>query len=302
MMYTINNIFFLFSNWYSGATLLTLLLDRHPEIVSNGEGFPFFPDNNYPACSCGNILQECDLYRYAGNHMWDGKYFNKHLFLREPNIKLPNIINKLAMSPRIPGYFRHYIMSMSKEYAKKISEFSKAHLLFMERAKEFAGARIYLDATKSLRRAEIFLSTTAEPIYAYLLVKDCRSFCFSALRFRKWDVSHAGIAAQEWLNYIRFSRRLAKNYSNLNLQIIRYEDLCSSPLTTLNDIYSDLAVSPQKEVYHENHIHHLLGNKMRMKFDGQIKFRDQWRTELDKDTKRKIIRIAGDQMSELGYI
>ncbi len=301
-MYTIKNIFFLFSNWYSGATLLTLLLDSHPEIVSNGEGFPFFPDNNYPICSCGNILQECDFYRYAGNHMWNGQCFNKYLFLREPYIKHHRFINKLAMSPRIHKYLRHYVMSLSKDYTKKIYEFSKAHLLFMERAKEFAGASIYLDATKSLRRAEILLSTTNEPIYAYLLVKDCRSFCYSALRIRKRDVNHAGIAAREWLKYIRFSKRLAKNYPNLNLQIIRYEDLCSSPLTILNDIYSDLGVSPRKEVYPENHTHHMLGNKMRMKFNGQVKFRDQWRTELDADTKRKIIRIAGDQMSELGYI
>ena len=90
---------FLLSSWYSGATMLTMLLDRHPAVVSNGEAFPYNPRDRRHVCSCGKRLHECEFYRYAAAHMLD----NPKLFLQEPLLDLPSPLRRLAMSPRFAG-------------------------------------------------------------------------------------------------------------------------------------------------------------------------------------------------------
>ena len=46
---------FILANWYSGATLLALLVNRHTVIECNGETFPFSPrDLKDRDCTCGS--------------------------------------------------------------------------------------------------------------------------------------------------------------------------------------------------------------------------------------------------------
>lgn len=297
-----NQTAFLLSSWYSGATLLTLLLDFHPEIVSNGEAFPFDSKHQYPVCSCGKSLQECRFYRYAAGHMWNGQRYHPDLFLREPNLEFSGLVQRFSMSPRFSGPLRHTIMGFSKKYRRKIDEFSRAHMLFMDRAADFSGAAVYLDATKSLPRSEILLRRIQGRKHLWLLVRDCRGFCNSVLRVRQWPVGNIPLAVREWLNYIRFSKRLAKKYPEANFRILRYEDLCASPLTVLNELFSELGVSSRQSIYGDNHTPHLLGNKMRMAFDGKIELKEHWRTALDEKTKAEIMKLAHEQMAELGYV
>lgn len=77
----------LLANSYSGATLLTLLLDRHSRIVSNGESM--FVSDRDPTrwdCTCGEDIDRCEFYRATARHMRlpDDAGWDKRLFVRVP--------------------------------------------------------------------------------------------------------------------------------------------------------------------------------------------------------------------------
>lgn len=291
---------FLLSSWYSGATMLTMLLDRHPAVVSNGEAFPYNPRDRRHVCSCGKHLHECEFYRYAAAHMLD----DPKLFLREPLLDLPSPLRRLAMSPRFAGRVRDHVMALSSEYRSQLDAFQRAHILFMRRALEYSGADIYVDGTKSLRRAEILLPHLDGKVHLWLLVKDCRGYCASMLR-KRYPKNKVAIPVQEWLDYIRFSERLARAAPAAVFRIVRYEDLCRHPSRVLDVLFSDLGLGYDERMDTTDYSAHLLGNRIRTTFDGRIEsveVRERWRHELDSKTQEEIVCLAGTKMAELGYV
>lgn len=294
---------FLLSNWYSGATLATMLLDQHPDIVSNGEAFPFRKQFPLPVCSCGAPLTRCEFYRFAAAHMRNGGDYDPVLFTRDPNSRLPPLVERLANSARLAGPLRDRILTLSRRYRGGIDEFFEAHRVFMERALLYSGSKIYIDATKSLARTDLLLKKAAtSSSIVWLLVRDCRGFCLSTLRNRSWPVLRVPRAARAWLAYIRRASRLAGKHPAVRFRILRYEDLCRSPLPFLNHLYSQLGLSRRDEVWSADHTPHILGNRMRLTFDGKVQLREEWRTQLDDTTQGRIIRIAGREMERLGYL
>lgn len=293
---------FLLSGWYSGTTLLTLLLDRHPEIVSNGEGFPFTGDFQAYECTCGSQLRDCCFYRMVASHLYRGEEYDRSLFLRSPVFDLMVPVGALAGTPRFPGRLRHALLSLHPRYHAITRRFAEAHEEFMNGALEYTGARVYLDGTKSLRRADILMQHVRCKRRLWLLIKDCRGYCATALRVRNWRQEKAVIAAKEWLEYIRLSRRLASSYPDAPFRILRYEDLCADPETFLRALVSELGLDPQYDWRRQQRIPHLLGNKMRMNFDGTIKLDERWKKELEPATQAAVIRVAGKAMEEFGYV
>ena len=292
----------LLSGWYSGATLLTLLLDRHPAIVSNGEGFPFSGDFQAFVCTCGSELRDCDFYRNVAGHMYRGTEFDRHLFLRSPDYERLGPLGRLADTPRFPGRLRHALLSLHPGYRAMTAEFVAAHEEFMNRALARTDSSVYLDGTKSLRRADILLQHARREPRIWLLVKDCRGYCATVLRVRKWPQHKATIAAEEWLEYIRLARRLAAAHSDVPFRILRYEDLCADPAAFLNDLVSELGLNPSYDWGHQLRTPHVLGNKMRTDFNGTIEQDERWRRELEPATQLAVVRVARKTMEEFGYV
>ena len=96
---------FLLANWYSGATLLSLLLDSHPEIVSNGE--IYYNVREVVDCSCGTVATECAFYRAAAAHMWDSDRWDPSLFRATPLVRQTGVVGKILTSQRLAGKWRN---------------------------------------------------------------------------------------------------------------------------------------------------------------------------------------------------
>jgi hypothetical protein len=294
---------FLLSSWYSGATLLTLLLDRHPQIVSNGEGFPFTEDFQDFDCSCGQLLHGCEFYRFSAKHMLRESNYDPELFIRSPTYrKLPTLLRRLACTDRFPGPLRQRLLSVVPEYRKTTEYFVSAHLEFMDRALSYSGATVYLDGTKSLQRADLLLRHLAGNKHIWLLVKDCRGYCATVLRTGRLSRERVAEAAKEWKKYLWLAKRLAARYPEAKFRLIRYEDLCREPSSILGSLLESLGVSPDYDWTTVTRTPHVLGNKMRKSFNGEIRLSERWRDELDTNTEQAVIREAGDQMREHGYI
>jgi hypothetical protein len=113
------------------------------------------------------------------------------------------------------------------------------------------------------------------------------------------------MAVQDWLDYIRFAERLARTQPAAAFRIVRYEDLCRCPSMVLHSLLSDLGLGYDESTRTADHSPHLLGNRIRMTFDGRsesVEVRERWRHELDSKTQEEIIRLAGHRMAELGYL
>jgi hypothetical protein len=298
----VQELVFLLSSWYSGTTLLTLLLDRHPDIVSNGEGFPFSGDFQGYDCTCGYELRDCDFYRMAASHMDRGEEYDRRLFLRSPVYDLSTPLSLLADTPHLPGRLRHALLSLHPRYRSITREFAEAHELFMNRALEYSNARVYLDGTKSLRRADILLQRARRNGRIWLLIKDCRGYCATVLRVRNWPQDKAVLAAKEWLEYIRLAKRLAASYPEVPFRILRYEDLCADPAGFLHDLVSELGLDPHYDWHSQARTPHVLGNKMRKGFDGTIRLDERWRSELEPAAQTAVVQVARRVMEEFGYV
>jgi len=281
---------------------MTMLLDRHPAIVSNGEAFPFsVDDRDTYICSCGKAIDSCNFYRNVAAHLWCGDHFDSALFVREPTLRLSSPLKRLALSTRLSGRLRDSIFATIPEYRRATRAFVGAHVAFMKKATEWTGAQVYLDATKSIRRAELLLGETGHRPHLWLLVRDCRGFCWSALRNWRLSPDHVGRVARQWVEYNECAERLARK-TGVTLEIVRYDSLCANPIATLRRLVEGLGVASADNSFdNTGQVHHVLGNRLRMSFDGTIKPDTEWREGFDHDALARIRAVAGRTMSRLGF-
>ena len=94
------DLVFLFSNWYSGATLFSFILNNHSQLVCNGEALPFryetTGDDNY-TCSCGSQIKKCDFFSNAASVFLDEKGQWSDDFSILPNIVKNKKLNGLLL-------------------------------------------------------------------------------------------------------------------------------------------------------------------------------------------------------------
>lgn len=296
----------LLSNWYSGATLTSILLDAHPEIICNGETFPFAEtDMRRHLCSCGEYIDQCEFFKKT-LEIDEGKNFpenwNYKRYVVNPLFSKNKYLNKFLASPVRDSNLRRWFEKRSK-VNQKISIFYDAQVNFMEKAKEFSGAKIYLDGTKSIRRAQIFAKYSKnQNIKLIHLVRDGRAFCNSYRKNKKIDEGKIEIAAKEWNEYISLVEKLKLNYSNLDIIDVRYEDLCRNFKSTYKYIEQFLGVCQIDHSHLEKDKSHILGNRMRKDFDFSIKEDISWKNELSEETIKNISEKMKSNLIKYNYI
>ena len=294
----------LLANSYSGATLLTLLLNRHSQIVSNGEAmFIDERDETHYECTCGKYLEDCDFYRATAGHMRlpDGSGWDRQLFMRVPRFSSSGLVQGVLRSARYVSAARDRLMNIIPAYRDIRDRFLQAQLKFFANARGFAGVPIYLDGTKSLRRAQLFAADGRCEMKVVFLIRDGRGFCASYLKNTQPPPSLTE-SAQRWLAHIVRVDRFAKGFPSIPLLTVRYEDLCRSTEETIRTIcqfveipYENLAVGRMKEA-------HILGNRMRKTFSGTIVEDVSWKQKLDQTSQRRLTSIMKRQLERFGYL
>lgn len=297
---------FMFSNLYSGATLFAILLNNHKEITCNGETFPLRPnDIDIYRCSCGNELRSCEFYKEVAAHM----LFNeKHPEMIETFSVLPKfsrvkIVDKWLKSYNYLPKVRDAALRITPNYRKKNNCFAKNHQLFYEKCCNREGTKIYVDGTKSMRRAEIITGKTRSSNKIIYLIRDGRGFCYSYLKHSKIQKEKIERAAEAWCEHIRIVDIFRKRYPEINILIVRYEDLCRNIVRTFQNICEFLELkSHEISIGDIEKEHHILGNVMRKKFDGKIVEDLSWKKNLTREEKKKAEIIMGENLTRFGYL
>jgi hypothetical protein len=294
---------FIFSNWYSGATLLSILLDNQKDIVCNGETFPF-ADNEIElyTCSCGKPLIQCDFYRNACSHMFDEPEgcWQKNSLLILPQMSRVPLLNNWLNSYNHFYWLRDFFLKVVPPYNVLIERFLNNHINFYQKSCMINGKTFYVDGTKSIRRIELFRLHKRTLLRGIYLVRDGRAFCFSYVKNSK-PKKTLSQAAYVWKKYNADVRTFQKRYPEIPILTIRYEDLCHEIESTMKSIISFFGLRSENYQYQEKEFH-MLGNKMRKSFDGKILEDLRWKEAFSSHEASTITSIMEEDLQYYGYI
>jgi hypothetical protein len=282
--------------------LLTILLDRHSQIVSNGEAM-FLGDRDPTrwVCTCGKDIEACEFYRATASHMRlpDDSGWDRQLFVRVPRFSRSALLQGLLRSARYVSAARDRLIDYVPAYRDVRERYLEAQLQFFANARRFAGAPIYLDGTKSLRRAQLFAADGRCDMKVVYLIRDGRGFCASYLKNSRPSLSEA---ARSWLGYIVRMDRFAKAFPSLPLLTVRYEDLCRSTDETMRAICRFLEIPYESLGAATTKAAHILGNRMRTTFTGAIVEDTSWKQKLDHDSQSKLTSMMRRPLERFGYL
>lgn len=288
---------------YSGATLFSIILDRHSRIACGGEIFPF--SRNSPAqCSCGKRHVECEYYREVAAHMLndDKLSFNRDLFIHTPRYNrhpFPQRILSAGWSHRRWYALRRAVLRTIPSVQRTEEEFVAAQARFVANCLQWKDAAVYVDGTKAFPRAELLAQSGKFQMRTIHLIRDGRAFCNSYIKNQKLGPRGAAKAARIWMKHVRETRMLHQLFPQIPSLQVRYEDVCRDFTKTMQAVCEFLGV-PWEEGFQKraDAPSHVRGNRMRDKFDGTIREDLSWREQLG---TAEIARLNAKMQSELRY-
>ncbi len=296
---------FMLANWYSGATLLAILLNNHRNISCNGE-VPPFKNNNVDdlVCSCNEKLNECLHYKNVGEGLMipNTNTWDRRIFQTLPDISQVNLINKYLTQFSYTPIIRDSIIKYFPLFYSRVNYFMEKQKIFIDNTLQYDKTSIYIDGTKSIRRAEMFIkySDTTKLIH---LIRDGRGFCSSYIKNQPKPGNTLDIASRQWNDYIRLVDKLSQRYPKINILTVKYENLCANIEVTLNKICDFIDLPHDQNILDFNHKqYHILGNRMKGKFDGIVKEDLSWKSKLNEDQVNKITRMMFKNMKRFNYI
>lgn len=302
---------FLVATSYSGSTLLSMLMNAHPQIASIGEldnsiGLLFKSGkfNKYD-CSCGVDIKKCEFWKEVKNRCY-GKNIELDLydFKTRLDCKLGNNINRVLFG--VPGKYafmqklRDSILWQIPHYKKMIDSAMHRQLGIAQAVLEVTSKKIFFDASKNIFRA-FFLSKSSKVDFKLLhLVRDPRGVMNSYIK-RKEDISLREIA-RSWMRINLAAMRLKASLPNDAYLLVHYEQLCKHPEDKLAEISCFIGVEPLDLMGRVNgQTNHIIGNEMRLRSFNGIKLDESWRQNLMPKQLEECMRITSNVCQTLGY-
>ena len=135
------DLIFLISAPYSGATLLSILMNQHPAVSSDGEIFPYDIRGENVVCSCGRNQIDCEYYRRVANCMMkaDKKGFHGRVFYYVPKYSTIHYLSRALegfwISP-FPSRIRKIICSSIPKYRRLVEDFVNIPIEWINKTRE----------------------------------------------------------------------------------------------------------------------------------------------------------------------
>ncbi len=296
------HLVYLTSCSYSGSTLLTLLLNTHPQIATVGElKANINSKQSQILCSCGQNLHHCAFWttiikrtqRLGADIQADrlGTQFGY------PESKLFQLVCHAKVRSRWFENMRRFALSR-EPFAKTFTQVLMRNRLLIETIADHKGGTHFLDSSKDVVRLMYFLQSKYWQISVIRMVRDGRGTMnsfqkhFPSLSPRK--------IARMWTGVDRQFENLVRLFPEMRTITVRYEDLVDDVASQLKRIALFLNLSPNFSEL-DFPTGHIFGNDMRLKRIESIRLDESWRQQLSPSALQIFEQIAGPTNRKLGY-
>ncbi len=292
---------------YSGSTLLSFLVNAHPEIVSVGEVTgPIQKENRheYP-CSCGEPIGRCSFWTAAGEEME-----RRGLRFDPDHWEMDHIIGRGSrMQQLLTGSLGNGALERLRDaLVWNVSPWTGAMRRrarrvqgLMDSITERTGIRILGDASKNPFRIPLLTRLTGYEIKVIYLVRDPRGFVYSNIK------NHGGVptvaeSARVWNRISERAERMRSRLPDDAFLMIRYEDLCEDLPREMKRITNLLGADPiAQPIQFKEAEHHIIGNRMRLSSGNEVKLNELWRETLTAEQVVEIERLTFEYRGRYGY-
>jgi hypothetical protein len=293
---------------HSGSTLLSFLLNTHPEIVAIGEMHaPRFPEDRPEAreCSCGETMGRCPFLAAVGRRIearglsfdpltWDLRY-------RAPYLSLANRVISGSLRHDFPETVRDILFGLVPRIRRERANLKATNAEFVRAALAATGKRFFVDASKNPMRIK-FLGEIGEiDLRVVHLVRDPRGYAYSRKRDTGRPVSEV---ARDWRRVNSDVDRRLNELPADRWTRLRYEELCASPGPELDRVGALIGARPMGEPEDFRQVeHHIMGNKMRFGTGApaRVHLDERWREALTEHELRSIQSLCGSSARSYGY-
>lgn len=237
---------------HSGSTLLDLMLNAHPDIVSVGEVLKLnrqlaFRDperKRYAPCSCG------------ASSLWDCKFWSavdvKTKVSAGKSIAELDILDSAARDP-------HYA----------------PNVILFDAIAAVSGKNFIVDSSKIPRRLGHLMQLPELEIYPVHLVREPKGQIASVMR------KHGGFL-KNIVRYEIVQEKVHRKLKSVPHSVVRYEDLVRDPESTLRSILQPLGLNFDRRQlsWAEAEKHIVAGNHMRFETKSKLVLDERWRERL----------------------
>jgi hypothetical protein len=283
---------------YHGATLLSLLLNNHPQVLALGDTIPTRSFDQL--CLCKKTISECDFWREALEAARAERFAGESRFL-PPLPRLAagartNLVANLALASLAAARPLRRIVRSLAPVSAYLDAYESFHRVTLRRA----GARVFVDGQKSWPIPLVVRGLTGRALSVLHLTRDPRAFAYSMLQRKRGTPEEV---AKGWAREHRLMAITGRIASRGRYLQVRYEDLARSPRDTMAAIFAFLGLANVDVVRPpvDGEKGHVIGNKMKKTFEGTIELDVRWKDGLAAADARRIVRTSAAMMERLGY-
>ena len=278
---------------FHGASLLSILLNNHPRILSLGDTAPTKSSLNF-FCSCGQTIEKCEFWQLIEStqaHYSHKK--EKHLFPITPNLKIGIVerLNRLAF-----GY--NTFLSPWVFYSHAGRQFERSVSLFIEVALAYHKKSIFVDGTKDINRCLSIINLKKKKVRVIHLIRDPRGYFLSMRKNLPENKVTPDTTIKTWKGFHSLALHYFVETNKCSYLPVYYERLSSDPKSEMERIFKFLGVDYSDVLQKPLDPHHIIGNKMLLNFKGDIQQDLEWQQSLT-CTEQKQILADCDPLSSL---
>ena len=311
---------------HSGSTLLTMLLNAHPDVATVGELAPgHVEDLAFYRCSCGRLLRECPFWDGISRETRDQGVpcaldnFPTRFSLPESRLGA-RLLRPLHRGP-VLEWMRDRALSLLPTWPRRFAQAAHANEAIIHAVLDYYGARVFVDKGNKALRLKFLLRTASFDVKVIRLIRDGRAVALTYTAPAEYaDATSENLrgggsggqrdderlsmaqAAWQWRRCNEEAEHALVCLAPSQWTQVRYEDLCSDPDATLNRLFTFLGLDPASRVRDfRSAEHHILGNGMRLDSTSDIRLDERWKPVLTGQDQAAFDRTAGRMNREYGY-
>jgi hypothetical protein len=290
---------------YCGSTILAMLLDSHPRVVSIGEAGlnrrTRREGRTAPPCSCGVALEHCAFWRdiFAAVR-GDGFAFGPAEWSNDYRYLNPLVHRLLSQysSWKAVQLFQRVAEAALPWHRQRVQHAHRVNVSLVRRVLQRAGADVLVDTSKAPMRLHHLLNIPDLEVRLIHLVRDVRAYAEAARRRGRTLAA----AVDEWTTLHRGVEAIARRLPAERVLRLRYEDWAADAAHVVPDVHRFIGVPPlAPPPTIDATAHHVLGNRLRMDGELRVTLDQKWRQRLSVGDVMTVLARAGAMHEQFGY-